>query len=81
MTDFTITGNTATSYGGGGVYLFGGSPIVINGAISANRVTGSGSAGGGIFLNGGPVIVTNVLISGNSADSGGGIYTMVALSR
>ena len=73
ITDSSISGNVATSAGGG---IFSrGRLTVTNSTISANSATGNESSGGGAILNAGPLTITNSTISGNSAAQGGGIKT------
>jgi len=54
MNDGIISGNTAvgnrSSYGGGGVYVEGGTFIMNNGIISRNTVTGGKCVGGGVYV-------------------------------
>jgi uncharacterized repeat protein (TIGR01451 family) len=66
----SVTGNSATGYGGGGIYSPGGESFTLNSStISGN----SGDVGGGIATPAGTI--ENSTISGNSAiEYGGGIY-------
>ncbi len=68
LTNSTISNNSATGAGGGGVFdASGGGPLsVTNSTITGN----SGSQGGGILCSGGTI--TNSTISGNLAEGGGG---------
>ena len=66
----TISGNTATLFGGG-LYHNGGSATVTNSTISGNA---GGTIGGGGIYNQGDITLTNSTISGNSASSGGGVF-------
>ncbi len=68
-----IIGNTASDWGGGGIFLAGGFPTINNCTISGN----TGLIGGGIFGDWGldPTMITNCTITGNiSQGEGGGIY-------
>lgn len=73
LTNATISGNSAGSYGGGiynSMFNSGDTVTITNSTISGN----SAVSGGGIY-NDGTVTITNSTISGNSAvsgDSGGG---------
>ena len=80
----TISGNTATAFGGsfspgasgGGIFNNGGTLTINDSTISGNTAdAGSGMAGtatgGGIFENGGTLSITDSTISGNVAASGG----------
>jgi len=91
-----ITGNSATlrtngSFGGGGVFVDGGTVNVTNSTVSNNtvtftdNVTGANpvSGGGGLYSNGGAVTVTGSDVSNNTVDlastsaesGGGGIFS------
>ena len=61
----TITGNSASA--GGGLYCYGGSPIIANSTIAVN-------SGGGIYCYSSSPTIANTTITGNSASSGGGVY-------
>ena len=70
LTDLTISGNTASGFGGG--ISNGGTLTVTSSTISGNTATG----GGGGILNLGTVTLTNTTISGNTANgtgTGGGL--------
>ena len=69
LDDSTISGNTASSYGGA-LYIGSGAATVTNTTLSGNA---AGYAGGGIY-GGGDTVLTNVTLSGNSANQGGGLY-------
>jgi hypothetical protein len=66
--------NGKAAFGGGGIYITGGSGVLTltNVTISGN----TGDSGGGIWTNGTSTTLTDVTISGNTAttSSGGGIY-------
>jgi hypothetical protein len=65
MQDGTISGNTATSYGGG-VYVFSGGTFTMNGGtISGNTAT---SYGGGVYVERGTFIKTGGAIYGDDAE-------------
>jgi hypothetical protein len=71
MTNSTISGNVATSLGGG---LYNrGSSVITNSTISANVATMDEAGGGGGIYNEGSLSIANSTISGNSASLGGGI--------
>ena len=70
ITNSTISGNSATIFGGG-IGNLGGSVTITNSTVSGNTATKQ-QAGG--LLNGtGPVTITGSTISGNSAPNAGGI--------
>jgi hypothetical protein len=71
MTNSTISGNVATSLGGG--LLNTGVSTITNSTISANVATQDAAGGGGGISNEGSLTVANSTISGNSASLGGGI--------
>jgi hypothetical protein len=64
-----ISGNTATSGSGGGVYNASSSPVLTNVTISDNDADGDG---GGMYNSDSSPVLTNVTISDNDADGGGG---------
>lgn len=66
----TITGNTATSRGGG--IRNDGSMFILDSTISDNTQTG-GNEGGGINQNAGNIAIYNSTISGNTGNAGAGI--------
>ncbi len=74
--DATIGDNTATTGGGGGLYLQNTAKARLNNVtISGNRALGGVPNGGGVFAAGGTlVLMTNGSIAGNIAASGGGLY-------
>lgn len=69
----SISGNTASGYGGG-VYIAGDGDFTMNGGmVKENKTTGN--HGGGIFLNGGNFSLRNGDILDNLSNSmGGGVY-------
>jgi parallel beta-helix repeat protein len=69
---FTITNGGGSS--GGGIYLEGGSPVIMNNVVTQNRLGYSGSSGGGIYAYFSSATITHNTISNNSAEDGGGIY-------
>ncbi len=68
---FTITNGSGNQFGseiyGGGVYLIGASPTVVNNTIAANAVTGSYAAGGGLYAYCSSATIANNIILGNAA--------------
>jgi parallel beta-helix repeat protein len=73
LTNTTLSGNTASSHGGG-VYVTGATNVTVtNTTLSANTAS---SYGGGVYVTGASnVTLTNTTFSGNTASSyGGGIY-------
>ncbi len=76
LADVNITGNTATTSHGGGIYLGTGTLFATNATISGNRATDAGGDGGGIYQNSDDnLTLTNVTISQNQAGRfGGGFY-------
>jgi hypothetical protein len=80
ITNSTMSGNSASSLGGGGIFNDGtgmgnGRVQIVNSTLSGN-VAGNGGGGGGISNIGELATLTvelmNDTLSGNSADSGGG---------
>jgi len=71
MTNCTVSGNTASS-SGGGIFNYGGDVTMTNCTVSANTAEGGGS-GGGIY-NDYNLTMINCTVSGNTAGWGGGIY-------
>jgi CSLREA domain-containing protein len=72
MTDCTVSGNVAGSFGGG-VHDDHGSAILTNTTISGNH---AGASGGGFGNSSGTGTLTNCTISGNQAEGnfGGGVF-------
>lgn len=68
MTGGTISGNTASS-GGGGVYVNHGSFNMSGGSITGNTA----SSGGGVYISYGTFTMNDGTISGNTASDGGGV--------
>ena len=70
-----ITGNSSSSYYGGGVYVGGGTFTMNGGTISGNT---AGDWGGGVYVGGGTFTMTGGTISGNinqgPSSLGGGVY-------
>lgn len=73
MTGGTISGNTATVLGGGGVYVMCvGTFTMKNGRIIENNTAGDA---GGVYVGGGTFTMEGGEITGNTAEySGGGVY-------
>ena len=70
LTGCTVSGNTATSKGGG-IYSGGGTLTILGGEVSNN----SAIDGGGISGGNGALTLTGCTVSGNTAtNSGGGLY-------
>ena len=67
----TLSGNSATSGGGGGIDNNSGTLTIVNSTFSSNSATGGG---GGVLSNAGTLTITNSTFSGNSASAGSGIY-------
>jgi hypothetical protein len=75
VVDCTFTGNTATGgghFGGGGVMVRGGSPIIERCTITDNDAVGAAKGGGVMVVLGAPRIL-NCLVAGNTGRHGGGI--------
>jgi hypothetical protein len=72
LTDVDISGNTATSGDGGGLFNLGSSPVLTDVTISDNNA----SNGGGIYNSGSSPVLTGVQITKNRASRGGGIYNI-----
>jgi PKD repeat protein len=65
LTNCTVSGNSATNFGGGGIgNYFGDTLTLINCTLSGNS--------GGAIDNSGTLTLTNCTLSGNSATAGGG---------
>ena len=85
MKDGTISDNTSTGYGGGGVYVNGGTFTMEKGMISGNKATGNNNNGGGVSNSGsGTFEMNGGKIQGNEAAYyagvrvDGGSFTMKA---
>jgi hypothetical protein len=88
MSGGEISGNTASSGNGGGVYVGGGIFTMSSGEISGNTASSTSLArGGGVYVEGGTFTMSGGEISGNTAASsysasgggvgvGGGRFTM-----
>ena len=70
-----ISGNTALSSHGGGVYISGGTFTMNGGIISGNTTRNTNSvSGGGVCVSSGTFTMNGGTISGNTAVYGGGVY-------
>ena|GEM_PF-780406 len=69
LTNSTVSGNSASTFLGGGIYNVAGTLTLVNTTVSGNHAY----EGGGI-LNLGTLTLTNSTVSGNSGYYGGGIY-------
>jgi hypothetical protein len=78
-----ITGNTDTTYGAGGVYVYGSTFTMLGGTISDNRTTKAssgggvyvtGGGGGGFTMSGGTIENNTAAPTGASARHAGGVY-------
>ncbi len=81
ITNSLITGNTADTDTGGGIYNTGGTVTINGSTISSNQSTnGNNAGGGGIFsISNGTLNIYDSTISDNtSANAGGGIYQLAA---
>ncbi len=87
ITNSTISGNTASGFGGGfggGIYNSSGTLTLRNVTVSGNHIVGEPNStnpeGGGIYNSGGTLTITNSTVSDNSMNGapnsgfGGGIY-------
>ena len=72
VTNSTISGNSASRFGGG-IYNINGTVSINSSTISDNR---GGESGGGINNKSGIVTITSSTISDNRAGEGGGIYNL-----
>jgi hypothetical protein len=75
MGDTVVENNTATTYSGGGVFIYGGAEATIaNSHILGNRASSAGSntLGGGILLESAELTIVRSEVSRNSATAGGG---------
>ena len=72
MESGTISGNSAGSENGGGVYVRG--TFTMNGGEIRNNNVSSGNGGGVYVDSNGTFTMTGGAISGNQAQSGGGVY-------
>ena len=70
LANLTISGNTATTNGGGMYNIASSSPVLTNVTISGNTV--SSGTGGGIFNTNSSPVLTNVTISSNTSTQDGG---------
>lgn len=66
---FTVTNGVAVH--GGGVFIDGASPVLVENIISYN-MTMDGGSGGGIYINNSEAIVQDNIITANTAGPGGG---------
>ncbi len=80
LTNSTVSGNTATEFGGG-IRNTGGTLELINTTVSGNSVANNagGGSGAGILNDGGGILrLTNTTVSGNTAaNNAGGIYNIL----
>jgi hypothetical protein len=72
LENIIVTGNVAATRGGGGIYVSGGDPVIVNAIISGNsadaqNVGTDDSGGGGILVYDGNPVIVNALISGNKS--------------
>jgi len=65
VSDSTISGNTASNNGGGGILSGGTSVTVLNSTITGN----SAYSGGGILIDAGALTLTNSIVAGNIAQT------------
>jgi hypothetical protein len=72
LTSNTITGNSATGFGGG-VYCYQSSPTLTKNTIGGNSATGSSATGGGVYCYQSSPVLTSNTISNNTATGGGGV--------
>lgn len=83
----SVNTNTATGFGGGGIYNYKGTVTSTNATVSGNTASGgSVIGGGGIFNHDGTVWLGSRTTSGtsvnaNTAPAGGGIYNYDIASR
>ena len=70
LNDLVISGNAASS-SGGGLYQFYGISTLTNVTIGGNTAS---SYGGGLYQMWGTSVLANVTVSGNLASEGGGLY-------
>jgi predicted outer membrane repeat protein len=68
-----ITGNSATSQGGG-IYIYAGDAFVQNTSITSNS---AGAQGGGLYNNGAASIQNTSITNNSSGAQGGGIFNDV----
>ena len=74
VSESAITGNTATKYGGGGIYNYSAANLTVSDTtVSGNTAT---KYGGGIYNYAGNLTVSDATVRSNTTtDDGGGIYT------
>jgi hypothetical protein len=74
-----VSGNTATSAGGGGVYMSASGSrtsgtFVMNGGAVRDNTAAAGSGGGVLIGSNGKFYMNRGTVNGNTAASGGGVY-------
>jgi CSLREA domain-containing protein len=70
------TSHPDSSYGGG-IFLSGGTLMIIDSTISGNRADGGGGGiGGGIWSNGTVYVLDSSIVNNDGSRGGGGIYDM-----
>jgi hypothetical protein len=70
LTNVTFSGNSASQYGGGGMYNYYSSPTLTDVIFSGNLAQ---NGGGGMYNESSSPTLTNVVFSGNYAKFGGGM--------
>ncbi len=73
ITNSTITNNTVTGTGGGGLAQSDGGTIQVANTTLSHNIA-NGGQGGGLLINNGTAVFTNTTVSGNTAETGGAIY-------
>lgn len=73
MNHVTISGNTAGSYSGGGIYSTGNLTLE-DVTIQDNSIVGANTIGGGVAIFGSVMKMTRVTVEGNKAGRGAGIF-------
>ena len=66
LVNCTVSGNSANTGSGGGLYNGGGTTTLTNCTVSGNSA--NAGSGGGLYNSGGTTTLTNCTVSGNSAD-------------
>jgi CSLREA domain-containing protein len=75
--DSTISGNTATTYGGG-IHMSSGTSLKVINSTVANNTAG---VGGGIYTEGASTSITHSTIAGNSANWVGGVFGSITAAN